>query len=294
MWEDLGRNQERIKNHELCRAIAGDSSVALGSPGGLPGAEELDDKTKPHETHHILDTDSSQHAAIITATRGANLVLDGPPGTGKSQTIANTIAEFLAANKTVLFVSEKAAALEVVKRRLDERKLGDFCLELHSHKAKKAEVIAKLGRCLNLVAETYHDQTDNLSRLEGIRAQLNTYVRELHAVRQPLGRTAYQVHGELARLNRLKSVSRCPIPAVLSRNADYLRELTELLARLPDCKAVIEEGDRHPWFGSKPEVYSLTLCEDIVYHFRHASVSLSPCDLCAVATCLARIRFRPM
>src|SRR5262249_27418630 len=155
MWEDLGRNQNRIKVHGLCRAIAGDRSAALHPPNDVPRAEELDDRTKPHETHHILDADSSQHAAIVAATRGVSLVLDGPPGTGKSQTIANTIAEFLAAGKTVLFVSEKTAALEVVKRRLDERKLGDFCLELHSHKANKAAVITELGRCLHLTPETY-------------------------------------------------------------------------------------------------------------------------------------------
>ena len=97
----------------------------------------------------------SEHRALVqtidkAVKRGAHLVLDGPPGTGKSQTIANVIAEFLAAGKTVLFVSEKTAALEVVKRRLDRCGLGDYCLELHSHKASKKEVVAELGRCLEL------------------------------------------------------------------------------------------------------------------------------------------------
>jgi hypothetical protein len=85
-------------------------------------------------------------------------VLDGPPGTGKSQTIANIIAESLATGKTVLFVSEKAAARQVVKRRLDASNLGDFCLECH--KANKKEVIAELGRCLDEhedLITTFHD-----------------------------------------------------------------------------------------------------------------------------------------
>ena len=130
MWEDLGQNIERIANHDLCRAIAGDDSVSISGGTDLPSGSELDDRIHPKQVHTILDCDSSQLEAIIAVKNGVNLVLDGPPGTGKSQTIANIIAEFLAEKKTVLFVSEKAAALEVVKRRLDSRRLGDFCLEM--------------------------------------------------------------------------------------------------------------------------------------------------------------------
>src|SRR5580700_9355080 len=135
MREDLGRNREHVQNHNLCRALAGDPTVALTFPSDLPRAEDLDKKVHPQETFHILDADSSQHEAVAAATRGASLVLDGPPGTGKSQTIANVIAEFMAAGKTVLFVSEKAAALEMVQRRLQIKGLGDFVLACHSHKA---------------------------------------------------------------------------------------------------------------------------------------------------------------
>src|SRR6185369_7151115 len=152
MWEDLGRNAERVKVHPLCRAIAGDTSVPLVQPTDLPTADKLDEVVPPVQAIHILDADSSQHEAIEAVKRGAHLVMDGPPGTGKSQTIANMIAEFLAAGKTVLFVSEKTAALEVVRRRLELKKLSDFCLALHSHKANKREVIEELGRCLNLAA----------------------------------------------------------------------------------------------------------------------------------------------
>src|SRR5205085_12692635 len=107
---------------------ARDPTVGLRWPSDLPRAEELDQKTLPSKTFHILDADSSQHEAIEAVKGGASLVLDGPPGTGKSQTIANVIAESLAVGKTVLFVSEKAAALEVVQQRLQRNGLGDFCL----------------------------------------------------------------------------------------------------------------------------------------------------------------------
>jgi hypothetical protein len=99
---------------------------------------------KPEIPHLIRDADSSQHSALVHALRGQNLVIEGPPGTGKSQTITNLIAASLAKGKTVLFVSEKLAALEVVRRRLDDAGLGLFCLEVHSHKTKKGALLNDL------------------------------------------------------------------------------------------------------------------------------------------------------
>jgi hypothetical protein len=266
MWEDLGRNRGRIAAHDLCRAIAGDPVGVLRGSADLPGGAELDQSAHPKQTFHILDADSSQHEAIAAATRGTSLVLDGPPGTGKSQTIANIIAEFLAAGKTVLFVSEKAAALEVVQRRLQDRGLGDFCLACHSQKANKRDVVVELGRCLSLEPAGLCDLGDDLERLFETRRQLNEYVRQLHAPRPPLAMTAYQVHGELARLNRAAGSSRCPVSDVLSRDGAYLRRVSEVLARLPDCRGVIEYRDRHPWRGCRA-VDSQTLREDVRHHF---------------------------
>lgn len=267
MWEDLGRNSDRIKTHDLCRAIAGDPTVELRCPTDLPTGTDLDQQAHPDQTFHILDADSSQYEAIAAATRGASLVLDGPPGTGKSQTIANVIAEFLAAGKTVLFVSEKAAALEVVQRRLQDRRLADFCLACHSHKANKREVVAELGRCLSLEPDGGRDLGEELQQLYEVRQQLNAYVRQLHAVRQPLGMTVYQVHGELAQLARLARTSRCPVPKVLERDAAYLRRVVDLLAGLSDCRGVIEHHTRHPWRGCRATVYSATLRDEVRHHF---------------------------
>ena len=275
MWDDLEKNRDRIASHNLCRAVARDPTVELRPPSDLPKADELDQRTRPAQTFHILDADSSQHEAIAAATRGASLVLDGPPGTGKSQTIANIIAEFLAAGKTVLFVSEKAAALEVVQRRLQDKRLGDFCLACHSHKAHKAEVVAELGRCLDLGSESCRDAEDELRRLDNARRQLNDYVRELHASRPPLGLSVYRVHGELARLIRLTSVSHCPIPKILERDAAYLRHVEELLARLPDCRSVIADTNRHPWRGCQVTVYSPMVREEVRHHFGRLAASLA-------------------
>lgn len=100
--------------------------------------------------HHVLDADSSQHSAIIDVIKGKNLVIEGPPGTGKSQTITNLIAACLAEGKTVLFVAEKLAALEVVTKRLNDVGLGEFCLELHSHTTQKKALMANLKKRLDL------------------------------------------------------------------------------------------------------------------------------------------------
>jgi very-short-patch-repair endonuclease len=283
MWDDLEKNRDRIAGHHLCRAVARDPTAELRPPSDLPKADELDRRTRPEQTFHILDADSSQHEAIAAATRGASLVLDGPPGTGKSQSIANIIAEFLAAGKTVLFVSEKAAALEVVQRRLQDKGLGDFCLGCHSHKAHKAEVVAELGRCLARGPENRRDAGDELQRLDDARRRLNDYVRELHASRPPLGLSIYRVHGELARLARLKSVSLCPIPKILERDAAYLRHIEELLARLPDCRNVIADPDRHPWRGCQVAVYSPMVREEVRHHFGRLAACLAGIEEAAAA-----------
>jgi very-short-patch-repair endonuclease len=266
MWDDLGRNAERIAAHDLCRAVAGDPGVTLHTPADLPKAEELDDRVPPQEANLILDADSSQQAAVEAVKRGANLVLDGPPGTGKSQTIANLIAEFLAAGKTVLFVSEKTAALDVVKRRLDARGLGDFCLELHSHRANRKAVLAELGRCLTLTPKPFPDPADDLRKLAETRRELNTYVRELHAPRPPLGLTAFQAHGELARLDSLKGRSRVAIPDVRGKDRTYLDHVSAVLARLVDCKPVLADPSRHPWRGCKAAAWSAALRDDVQFH----------------------------
>ena len=125
MWQDLGDNRDRIAAHDLCRAIAGDDTAPVSASPDLPAIKDFDEQIHPKDVHTILDSDSSQLEAIVAATSGMSLVLDGPPGTGKSQTIANIIAESLAAGKTVLFVSEKAAALMLLRK-------GHLCQSPHA------------------------------------------------------------------------------------------------------------------------------------------------------------------
>jgi very-short-patch-repair endonuclease len=138
MYRDLDPQNRAVTGHPRIRDLFEGTRVESTV------AEEYCIDRIPQPPLLIHDADSSQHSALIDALSGKSLVIDGPPGTGKSQTITNLIAASLANGKTVLFVSEKLAALEVVKHRLDQAGLGDFCLELHSHKTKKLELLSNL------------------------------------------------------------------------------------------------------------------------------------------------------
>ena len=130
MYQDLKDNVDRIVEHPIISALAG-ATKAPQAEQTLPLAEELD-RLEPGNSFQVLDADSSQQLCIQYALAGQSFVMHGPPGTGKSQTIANMISEFIAHGKSILFVSEKMAALEVVYARLKARNLDDYCLELHA------------------------------------------------------------------------------------------------------------------------------------------------------------------
>lgn len=137
--------------------------------------DNLDEETVANELFQVVDADSSQVLAMLAVHEGRNMVIQGPPGTGKSQTITNIIADAVGQGKKVLFVAEKMAALEVVKRRLDAINLGEACLELHSHKANKKELHEELKRVLELGKPTLTQLQQELKLLDSYRKELNEY-----------------------------------------------------------------------------------------------------------------------
>ena len=146
----------------------------------------IDEVLSPADIHQVKDADSTQILAILDVNAGRNLVLQGPPGTGKSQTITNIIAECIGNGRKVLFVSEKMAALDVVKRRLDEVGLGDAVLELHSNKTNKKAILAELDRTLHQGRPVVKDPSDDIETLTRLRDELNAYCS---AVNKPIGKT---------------------------------------------------------------------------------------------------------
>src|SRR5918995_254810 len=160
-------------DHPVIRTLFDENSRE--SPSQLPEDEHLDKHVNPADVHQVVDADSSQTLALLDVKGGRSLVIQGPPGTGKSQTITNLIAEAVGYGKTVLFVAEKMAALEVVKRRLDAVGLGEACLELHSRKTNKRSVLQELDRTMRLGRPLLEQAEDDLRIVTDLRDRLNAY-----------------------------------------------------------------------------------------------------------------------
>jgi hypothetical protein len=181
-----------------------------------PEESRIDDHLSPADMVHVMDADSSQIEAIEEVKAGRNLVIQGPPGTGKSQTITNLIAAAVMQGKSVLFVAEKLAALEVVRERLDGIGLGQMCLELHSRKANKKAVLGELAAALDARGPKLRDLKGQVQRLEEHRNELNAHADALHTPLEPAGLTSYRVLGEVVRhLNRGTPVPDFEVPGAL-------------------------------------------------------------------------------
>jgi very-short-patch-repair endonuclease len=178
-----------------------------------PSATEehnLDDDTKADELFHVVDADSSQVLAMLAVQEGRNMVIQGPPGTGKSQTITNIIANAIGQGKKVLFVAEKMAALEVVKRRLDTIHLGEACLELHSHKANKKELHEELKRILDLGKPTLAHLQQEISLLDGYKEELNAYCKAINTLIAESGLSPNKIIGYLLQIAEITKDLKLP------------------------------------------------------------------------------------
>ncbi|RYZ62020.1 MAG: DUF4011 domain-containing protein, partial [Chitinophagaceae bacterium] len=190
-WPEGGKPVE----HPLLQSLFQDGFRE--SPPSYNDQTLIDKETPAHELFQVVDADSSQVLAMLAVEEGKNLVIQGPPGTGKSQTITNLIANAVGKGKKVLFVAEKMAALEVVKRRLDNIGLGEACLELHSHKANKKELHEELKRVLELGKPSLQKLQEEVALLEKDRDELNAYAEAVNAVIGNSGLTTHQVYGHL-------------------------------------------------------------------------------------------------
>ncbi|GEO07439.1 hypothetical protein AAE02nite_51030 [Adhaeribacter aerolatus] len=227
-WPDTGKPQ----HHRILNALLLDQGFTEPA-SHIPDDAHLDEYLAPATTRQVVDADSSQTLAILDVNQGRNLVIQGPPGTGKSQTITNLIAEALGQGKTVLFVAEKMAALEVVKRRLDKVGLGVACLELHSHKTNKKDLLQELNRTLELGKPKTQTLDSDLKLLEQVRSRLNDYAE---AVNTPVGvseLTVYTIFGRLMQLRKKYTGIALPqlvLPAFLNWTLDEFKSREVLVA----------------------------------------------------------------
>ncbi|MFQ6331593.1 AAA domain-containing protein (plasmid) [Nocardia sp. CWNU-33] len=165
--------------------------------GGVYAPSPPDD-ISPRNDFLVLDADSSQYRAIATALADRHVVIDGPPGTGKSQTIANIIAVGAAAGLKILFVAEKRAAIEAVTNRLTDIGLGALVLDLHQSKISSRAVATQLAESFEQLVRIRPVGGDALDlAVEQNRRRLNDYVYALHSRRDPWRMSAYQVRENL-------------------------------------------------------------------------------------------------
>lgn len=230
---DLWPEDEQPANHPILQSLFGE-----GFNEGKPAVSEnafIDTETDAHEMHQVVDADGSQLLAMLAVQEGRNLVIQGPPGTGKSQTITNLIANAIGEGKKVLFVAEKMAALEVVKRRLDSIQLGEACLELHSHKANKKELHQELRRTLELGKPAIQQLQQEVTLLNDYRNELNDYCISVNTPVAQSGLTPQQVMGYLLQLKEQfdnMELPRITIPELSSWNVNHMQRAEAMAGRI--------------------------------------------------------------
>lgn len=250
MVRDLQAAGELLAKHELIAALAGDrESAELARHEAADYQAIAPDSIKPENEFLVVDANSSQFEAIDVALNGHHLSIEGPPGTGKSQTIANIIAGASARGLRVLFVAEKRAAIQAVTDRLEDVHLADLVLDLHRSTIDKKHVAQQLSDSLSrLTQEPPVDVGSIHERLATRRKKLNDYERELHIERPPWGLSAYQVRDKLIELGDVYR-SQCTF------RGRQLRDLhAEVVPKLEeDLEHFIEQGglriinEESPW-----------------------------------------------
>lgn len=250
MYQDLKDNAEEIQENQNVLAVFGEGG---GLSGGIEGGVGGEGDSKPidfMDLHTVVDADSSQVEAIELAKKGRSFVLQGPPGTGKSQTITNVIAECLADGKTVLFVSEKLAALNVVFEKLKKANLDEFCLELHSHKASKRQVTDNLYRTLiKDKSELSGRAKSELEERKKAQESLDNYVKELHKVQPVINKTLYEIFDAYSAQRKAPHVD-LVIPEITKKDEEYGKSAKILFERYVGFTSDIGYDYRkNVWYG---------------------------------------------
>jgi very-short-patch-repair endonuclease/DNA polymerase III delta prime subunit len=253
MVRDLEVSFDELVAHELIAALAGDEECrqAIRDQGPGPDAIPRPDDISLSDEFLVLDADSSQNYAINSVIAGQSLIIKGPPGTGKSQTIANLIASLMARGKKVLFVAEKRAAIDAVTKRLNQQKIGELVLDLHGGATSRRAFAQELGRAL--VASRIAGRVENgveLQRLERRRGELNAYAEALHEKRQPWGLSVYHARAQLMALREVSSEVRFRHQAIEELSGAEADRVEEELAEYAQLGGFGLSTSASPWAKS--------------------------------------------
>jgi len=254
MVADLGAQLATLADHDVVAALAGDPGALRAVRTTVP---EFAADADPAREHLVLDADASQQAVIDAVRCGANLVIKGPPGTGKSQTIANLIACLASEGKRTLFVAEKRAAIDAVIGRLERLGLGDLVLDVYDGAVNKRRLAHELGRALDRARDA--DDPDTASIEHTVierRARLVNHCAALHDKRDPWGVSAFDAQIALTQLwaRRTPPISRVRLHDDVLKGISRDR-LTELIQSLTEAASLGawtagESGD-DPWYGAR-------------------------------------------
>lgn len=268
MYVDLGgeawpEGKKPWQNADLVAMLGGQGYPR--SESRVTESSQLDRVRPVTECHEVYDADSSQTIAMVRAAEGISMVVEGPPGTGKSQTITNIIAEAVAAGRTVLFVSAKRAALEVVTRRLDEAGLHDVFLDLHDKGANRKEFYDELNRTVKRNLKLAEEQL-KVQRLAELRELLNAYSE---AVNTPIGHYGVPPFIAMARLARLPKedvddrVGRIPFEVLSGKSVEEIDLALPKVAALQERIAKIGVPTEHPFWGAEIDYLDPSLKLDL-------------------------------
>lgn len=260
MWNDLRNRSEEILSNKVVASLI--SGKMEWQPKEIVGSQNADERIKPGDMAVVMSADASQMVAIETAAKGESFVLHGPPGTGKSQTITNMIANALYQGKSVLFVAEKMAALSVVQKRLEKVGLAPFCLELHSNKAQKQAVLKQLERTLEAGGKKSSGEfLAYADKLYAERCKLNEVVEALHE-KQASGFSIYELIGKYELQKAYDGKVFFTEEWAMDVNRQAYDDCSSVLAQ---CGAVGEECggiNKHPLKEFKLYEYSMQLRKD--------------------------------
>ncbi|HSI73620.1 MAG TPA: DUF4011 domain-containing protein, partial [Fimbriimonas sp.] len=295
MYVDLSGDQwpEENKpwNNPDLAAMLGGTYEASDSP--ITDTTFLDQVRPVHECHEVYDADSSQLLAMIRAAEGLSIVVEGPPGTGKSQTITNIIAEAVAANKKVLFVSAKRAALEVVKRRLKEADLADICLDLHDKLTNRREFYSEIKRTADKSLQIRNEE-ERVARLTELRDKLNAHALAVNTLLEAFGISPFVAMTRLGALPKETAEDReGRIPFESIRLTDG-----QIRANLPAIRALQEKlkvtgiPAEHPFWGAGIDAIDPALRLDLEEDLREAIAAIESATE-AIATAAEALRIQP-
>ncbi len=216
---DLGSALDTLEDHEVVAAIAGDRQAqAALRRDGAEVDPQAPDHVPPADEFIVLDADSSQHYAINAVLAGQHAVVKGPPGTGKSQTIANLIATLVARGKRVLFVAEKRAAISAVTDRLARAGLDHLVMDVHDGTSTRRRIATELKNALDQASRiALPDLTHLHERLADRRARLAEHAAALHTPREPWGVSAFEARAALLRAASVDVRLRGPVLAALDQ-----------------------------------------------------------------------------